>query len=640
MNIRSLAGSASARVVVALVFILTGSFAAFGQQITGSIVGTVKDQQGAVVNTATVKATNLDTGFSRSAPANGYGEYRIDYLPVGRYTVEAVAPSFEHFVQKNVALDVDQTLTVNVTLTVGAATQTVTVTEAPPLVNTSDAVLGRTIEPDEIVGLPLVNRNVYSELSLTPGVMANNNSPTSNPSGTPTMTVGLASEDVQVNGSLDSGNGTVAFYLDGGNNITGMRNYGNPAPNPDAIDEFRVETNAFSAQYGQFSGAVVTVITKSGTNQFHGALFEFNRNTDFNAFGWNPSNNPITGTLVKAPYHRNNFGGTFGGPIKHDKAFFFFSYAGLREVQGGTVSGGVTPTAPERSGDFTADTFKVYMPGTKTQVDGTNSSPNCVVATLNCIPSALLDPTAANFLNVKNTIGVSVPLPTGVPVPSSGGGKYLTVYVTPTTENEYLGKYDENIGNKDHVAVTYFFKSTASTPSGGGNINWTGNQSKSDQTNANIGDVHTFGPSTANQAWLTFTRAMGGRVLIPVTGPGNQTLTSFGSNFLIQGPAGLPYLNIGAGFNTGNPNAGPVTGSDNYELRDVFSMTKGKHNLSLGGEYALDKTMFEANLNNYGDVTFATSAPTSTGNAIADFITGQTSAFEQDTTYINQFISK
>jgi hypothetical protein len=644
-------------VVVAFVFILTGSFAALGQQSTGSIVGTVKDQQGAVVNTATVKATNLDTGFSRSAPANGYGEYRIDYLPVGRYTVEAQAPSFERFVQKSVALDVDQTLTVDVTLTVGAATQTVTVTEAPPLVNTSDAVLGRTIEPDEIVGLPLVNRNIYSELSLTPGVMANNNSPTSNPSGTPTMTVGLASEDVQVNGSLDSGNGTVAFYLDGGNNITGMRNYGNPAPNPDAIEEFRVETNAFSAQYGQFSGAVVTVITKSGTNRFHGGLFEFNRNTDFNAFGWNPSKNPITNTLVKAPYHRNNFGGAFGGPIKHDKAFFFFSYAGLREVQGGTVSGGVTPTAAERLGDFTADTFKVYNPKPAgvtaavwdvpaNQVMGTNSSPNCVVATLNCINTAAipnpanlgfnyayLDPTAANFLNVKNTIGVSVPLPTGATVPSSGGGKYLTVYVTPTNSDEYLGKYDENIGNQDHVAVTYFFINTASTPSGGGNINWTGNQSKSVQTNANISDVHTFSPNTANQAWLTFTRAMGGRVLIPVTGPGNQTLASFGSNFLIQGPAGLPYLNIGAGFNTGNPNAGPVTGSDNYELRDVFSMTKGKHNLSLGGEFALDKTMFEANLNNYGDVSFATSAPTSTGNAIADFITGQTSAFEQDTTY-------
>ena len=644
MNTRNLARysrlCASARILSALVFILTGSIIAFGQQITGTIVGTVKDQQGAVVSTATVKATNVDTGFSRSAPTNGYGQYRIDFLPVGRYTVAASAPSFERFVQENIALNVDQTLTVDIPLTVGAQSETITVTEAPPLINTSDAVLGRTIEPSEIIGLPLVNRNVYTELSLTPGVMANNQSSTSNPAGSPQMTVGIASTAVQINGGLDSGNGTVAFYLDGGNNITGMRNYGNPAPNPDAVEEFRVETSAFSAQYGEFSAAVVSVITKSGTNKFHGGLFEFNRNTDFNAWQWHPAVGAI-----KAPYHRNNFGGTFGGPIKHDKAFFFGSYAGLRQVQGGVVSGGVTPTAAERLGDFTADTTlpsasRVYMPGTHKTVlaNGVNAGPGCQPALIGpltagyCIPTGSLDLTAANFLNINNTIGVSVPLPNGPQVLKTGGGQYSTVYVTPTDEDEYLGKYDQNLGDKDHVGVTYFYTNTASTPSGGGNINWTGNQSRSVQTNANISDVHTFSPNTANQAWLTFTRAMGGRVLIPVTGPGNQTLGSFGSNFLIQGPAGLPYLN-GAGFSTGNPNAGPVTGSDNYELRDVVSMTKGKHNLSIGGEYALDKTMFEANLNNYGDVGFSTSAPTSTGVAIADFVTGQISSFEQDTTY-------
>jgi len=657
MNTRNLARyfrlSASARILAALVFIFTCSIIAIGQQTTGSMIGTVKDQQGALITTATVKAINVDTGFTRSASANAYGQYRIDYLPVGKYSIEVVAAGFERFVQQNLALNVDQTLTVDAALTVGTQSQTITVTEAPPEINTADAVLGKTIEPDEIIGLPLVNRNIYSELSLTPGVMANNMSPTSNPAGSPQMTVGIASADVQVNGSLDAGNGTVAFYLNGGNNITGMRNYGNPAPNPDAVEEFRVETNAFSAQYGQFSGAVVSVITKSGTNKFHGSLFEFNRTTDFNAFPWIPSKNPFspTGAFLKPPFHRNNFGGAVGGPIKHDKAFFFFSYAGLRQIQGAPVSGAVTPLAEERLGDFTnagtGDTFTVYFPkptGTSAaawdvpanQIHGTNSSTFCTTDTLNCIPSALLDPVAKNFLNVSNTIGVSIPLPnvTGGLQPGSGGGKYLTTYDTPTDEDEYLGKFDENVGSKDHVEVTYFYSNTASTPSGGGNINWTGNQSRSKQTNANISDVHTFSASTANQAWLTFTRAMGGRVLIPVTGPGNQTLTSFGSNFAIQGPAGLPYLNVGAGFSTGNPNAGPITGSNNYELRDVVSITKGKHNLSLGGEFALDQTMFAANLNNYGDVTFSTSGATSTSNAIADFITGQVNSFEQDTPYI------
>src|ERR1039458_4913576 len=185
-----------------LAVLMFASFASIqAQQTTGSIAGTVKDQTGAVVNTATAKATNLDTGYSRMAPTNGYGEYRIDYLPVGRYNLAVEAAGFKHFVQENITLDVDQVVTLEITLTVGAQTQTVTVTEAPPLINTSDAVLGRTIGREELIGLPLVNWNVYSEIGLTPGVMANSMSPTTNPSGTPNMTVGLPSAAVQVNGA-------------------------------------------------------------------------------------------------------------------------------------------------------------------------------------------------------------------------------------------------------------------------------------------------------------------------------------------------------------------------------------------------------------------------------------------------------
>ena len=632
-----------------LVLVLGMSTIAFGQQTTGSIVGTVKDSQGAVINTATVKASNVDTGFSRSAPANGYGEYRIDYLPVGKYTVEAKAPTFERFVQENLALDVDQTLTVEIKLTVGAQTQTVTVTEAPPLVNTSDAVLGRTIEPDEIEGLPLVNRNIYTQVSLTPGVMANNNSPSSNPSGTPTFATGLYVEDVQINGSIDGGSPEVAYYLDGGNNITGMRNYGNPSPNPDAVEEFRVETSAFGAQYGQFSAAVVSVITKSGTNQFHGGLFEFNRNTDFNANSWAPAHN-AAGQIIVSPYHRNQFGGNVGGPVKKDKSFFFFSYGGLRQVTDTVFTGGITPTAAERLGDFTGDTplgntapgvgcnpasggFCVYMPGTKTQVNGTNSSPGCAVATLNCIPSALLDTTIANFDNITNTIGSSIPLPNGALKPATGGGTYAGLFPVPTQENEYLAKYDQTLSDNDRVGVTYFFSRNVLSASPGGNVPWTINQSASNGSNANVSEFHTFSPTTTNQAWLTFTRAAGGRVNLPFTGPATQTLASYGSDFLIQGPPALPSFAPSGAFSATTTNAGPFTGSDNYELRDMVSMVKGKHSLFLGGEFALDKTMFFADLLNFASISFATSAPTSTGNVFSDWVTGQASSAEQDSPY-------
>jgi hypothetical protein len=638
MNIRSWAGSAGARVVVALVLIVAGSIAAFGQQITGTIVGTVKDPQGAVVNTATVKATNLDTGYSRSVPTNGYGEYRIDYLPVGKYTVDATAAGFERFVQKNVALDVDQEQTVDITLAVGAQSQTVTVTEAPPSVNTSDPVLGVTLEPNDIISLPMVNRNIYSEVSLTPGVMANNNSSTANPTGNPTFATGLYIEDVQINGSIDGGNASVGFYLDGGNNITGMRNYGNPSPNPDAVEEFRVETSAFGAQYGQFSAAVVSVITKSGTNQLHGGVFEFNRNTDFNANSWAPAHN-AAGKIIVTPYHRNQFGGDVGGPVKKDKSFFFFSYGGLRQITDSVFTGAITPTAAERLGDFTADTFTVYTPGAThvaaNQVDGTNSSANCLVAKLNCIPQALLDTTISNMDNTSNTIGSSIPLPNvpgSLTNPTKGGGAFAGLFPIPATENEYLGKYDQNLGEKDHVVATYFYSKNVLGNSPGGNVPWTVNNNVSAGTNVNLSDVHTFSPTTANQTWLTFTRAAGGRVNLPFTGPASQTLASYGSNFLIEGPVSLPTISE-TNFSATATNAGPFTGSDNYELRDMVSITKGKHSLFIGGEFALDKTMFDANLLNFGSISFATSAPTSTGNVTSDWVTGQASSAEQDSPY-------
>lgn len=580
------------------------------QQITGAIVGTVNDQQGAVISGASVKATNPETAFSRTVTANGYGQYRIDYLPIGTYTLEVNANGFKRYVQENIVLTVDQSQTVPVSLSVGTQMQTVTVTDAPPVVDTSSAELGRTIDPAEIIGLPLVNRNAYAQLSLTPGVQANSASPSSNPNGTPNFVIGLPSAAVQINGSIDGGNPEVSFYLDGGSNITGIRNYGNQLPNPDALEEFRVETSDFAAQYGHMSAAVITAVTKSGTNKFHGSLFEFNRNTDFNATPWN--------STTKAPYHRNNFGGVIGGPIKRDKAFFLFSYAGLRQVVGQLLTGGVVPTAAERLGDFTADKFKVNMPGTKTQVVGTNSGPNCQVPTKNCIPQNLLDATAANILNTAKLI----------PLPNSAGNTYVGFFTGPTEDNEYLGKFDGLIRDNDHLAVTYFFVKTTQNAFGGGPFRWSVNQSFTDQTNANISEIHTFGPTIANQAWVSFTRAAGGRVNLPTTNIGQ-----LGSDFTIQGPSALPQLNVSGYFNVGGALAGPVTTSDFYSLRDMITMSKGKHTLVYGGEFALDKGMFSANLYNFGIFTFQSSSPTSTGNALADFVTGQVNTMEQDTPY-------
>jgi Carboxypeptidase regulatory-like domain len=592
------------------ILVLICALNARAQQITGSIVGTVKDQQDAVVPRASVKATNVDTGFSRVATTADDGAYRIEYLPVGKYEVEVEMAGFQKFVQQNIVLAVDQTQALNVTLDVGASSQTVTVTTAPVLVDTTSAVLGRTVQPAEIIGLPLVNRNAYAELSLTPGVQSNSASGNSNPSGTPNYQIGVPSTQVVVNGGIDGGVPMVSFFLDGGSNMTGIRNYGNPLPNPDALEEFRVETSNFSAQYGRMSSAVVTAVTRSGSNQFHGSLFEFVRNTDLNATPWNAS--------LNAPYHRNQFGGTVGGPAKHDQAFFFFSYGGLRQTVGQFLSGGVVPTTLERQGDFTQSKVIPNLPGTKTKVDGINSSPNCQTPRVGCVPSSYLDPTAANILSKY------------IPLPNSANNSWTGFFTGPTNQDEYLGKYDQVLGDKDHLSATYFYLNSTQNANGSttANLLWDINQSFSKQQNLNLSDVHTFSPTTINQGWFNFTRVAGGRVNLP-----QISLGDLGSNFTIQGPKALPNINVSGYFNNGGALAGPVTTTDFYSLRDLVSMTKGKHSINFGAEVALDKNMIVGNLDNFGVFTFQTSAPTTTGNALGDFVTGQVNTMEQDTPY-------
>jgi hypothetical protein len=598
--------------LVAIALLLAGN-SAHGQQITGAIAGTVTDPAGAVVPSASIQATNTGTGFSRTATSDNGGAYLIQYLPVGSYTVEVTAPGFKKFVQQNLVIAVDVTQMLNIPLGVGLATETVTVTDAPPLINTTTETLGRTVTPEEINTLPLVNRNAYQEISLTPGVQTNSSSMQSNSSGSPNFVLGVPSTQVIVNGGVDGGVPMVSFYLDGGINMTGLRNYGNALPNPDALEEFRVETSNFGAQYGKMSGAVVTAVTKSGTNKFHGSAFEFVRNTAFNAYPW--------GSTSNAPYHRNQFGGVIGGPIKHDKAFFLFSYAGLRQTVGSFFSNILVPTALERAGDFTATSTNLVLPGTKTNMIGTNSSPNCQTPRQNCAPASLLDPTAANLLK------------TYIPLPISGQS-YSGFYTTPTNQDEYLGKYDQVIGEKDHIQASYFTLKSVSGAFGGASTTsnylpaYSVNQSNARQQDFNLSDVHTLDATKANQVWLTFTRVAGGRTNLPAV-----SLGDLGSSFTIQGPKALPQLVVSGYFGAGGALAGPVSTTNFYGLRDVFSMILGKHTLNFGGEVSLEKDAIVGNLYNFGVFNYNTTGPTTTKYAIADFVTGSVASMEQDTPY-------
>ena len=270
------------RHLVLLFTVLVGAGLAQAQLSTASMFGTVTDPTGASIPNAQVVITQTETGFSRTVATKDNGQYRADFLPVGPYRVSVSSPGFAKLDRAGITLTVTEEAKLDLSLKPGSTSTTVEVTAEVPLLNVENSTLGRTVSNTEIDNLPLVDRNVYTLLDLTPGVQNNNNAGTGGNGGV-INPLGYPEQHVKINGSSDSGVGQVSYYLDGGSNMTGVRNTGNPLPNPDAIREFAVQTNNFSAQYGRNSAGVVTVLTKSGTNDFHGSLFEFFRDKNFNA---------------------------------------------------------------------------------------------------------------------------------------------------------------------------------------------------------------------------------------------------------------------------------------------------------------------------------------------------------------------
>jgi len=580
-----------------IALLLAIPLAAVAQVTTATIVGTVTDPGGSIVPGAQVTARSLDTGLTRTVTSSDAGTYRIEFLPVGKYSVEVTYTGFKKALVSDIVLQVSDTARVDVALNVGQVSETVTISEmASPAVNTSTSEIARTIQSAEIASLPLVERNVYTLLDLTPGVQSNNNGIAAASTGTSTFILGYPEQRTLINGGTDGGTGSVNYFLDGGINMTNLRNTGNILPNPDAIQEFKVQTNSYNAEYGRYASGVINVLTKSGTNQFHGSAFEYLRNTVFNANDWGS-------TLARAPFHRNQFGGTLGGPIKHDKAFFFFSYSGLRQATSTFLSGAVVPTALERTGNFTAS-------GTK-PVDPANGLAFVCNGVTNVICPNRLDPVAMKIINNY------------IPLSNAAGNKWQGNIPTPYNFDEYLGKVDYQLTADHRLSVSYFNTGGTSTTKGGSpNVPWSLQNSTWRQHSVNASDVWIISAAKINQAWLTFSRNFGGRINVPAT-----SLTDLGSSFFIQGTPNLPQITVTGFFTLGQQIGGPIAGTNFYSARDVFSWIKGRHSLKLGGEISLNKDIQQALLNNYGVFTFNNGT---TKNALSDFLIGIPSAVSQD----------
>ena len=569
---------------------------ATAQITTATIVGTTTDSSGGALPGATVTARNVDTGFTRTVASNTDGAYRLDFLPIGNYVVQVTLNGFKTSSRSGIVLRVNDTVRVDASLSIGGVTETVTVEGAPSEVNTATSDISRTMEAKAIESLPLVNRNVYSLLDLMPGVQSNNNGVASASPTTSTLVLGFPEQRTLINGGADGGTGSVNYYLDGGINMTGLRNTGNILPNPDAIQEFKVQTNSYSVEYGRFASGVINVITKSGTNRNRGSAFEYTRNQRFDAKDW--------GSLLdKPPLKRNQFGGGLGGPLTRDKTFFFSSYSGLRQTTSTFLNTAIVPTALERVGDFSGSKTLPIDPATG------------LVFTCNGVSGVIcanrFDPVAMKIIN------------TYIPAANVSGNIWQGFVPSPFDSDEFLLKIDHQLNTAHRLTANYFVTSgTNRVAAGTGNLPWASQQFHWRQHNVNASDTWMISNSRVNQTWFSFNRNFGGRLNLPQT-----SLTDLGSSAVIQGAPSLPQITVSGFFTLTNAIGGPKAGGDFFSGRDVFSWVTGPHSIKLGGEISYNRTIQDTLLNNYGVFTFNNSV---TKNALADFLIGIPSAVTQD----------
>ena len=574
---------------------------------TGTILGVVKDTTGGVVAGAAVMVRNPDTGFSRTVSTETDGSYRLSALAVGRYDIEISHAGFNTETRKSLALAVAQEAVVNVTLQVGSASQTVTVTETAPLVDTTSASLGGVVTPEKIEDLPLNGRNYLDLMGFQPGVTN-----VTHVQGNLTDTGGA---EYVSNGATPRSN---SILLDGAVLVNGFglnsASVSGSSLGTDGIKEFKVITNLFSAEYGLTMGSQTVMVSKSGTNQFHGDAFYFARNSVFDA------KNPFD-VGSKPGFDRNQFGGAFGGPIKKDKTFFFAAYEGLIQNLGLTNTS--ETNIPEAGCRGPAGTV-VWNGNGLRPVGAAGPCPQ-----LGFDPQNTGLPIPPNFVTISPvTAGLLkiVPLPNfqvgqGID-PNTGqatGDIFTYPHAQPTNENYGQIRVDQIFSSKDSFFVRYTIDNTIQNTPGAFPGILTANSGRAQFLT--LSESHIFSPTVVNNARFSFTRATLQNIsTASVNTPGlpdysNAALGAFpmvstGQPFV--GGFGAPGWSDGPGF--------PFQSQDQniYTLSDDVFWTRGKHSFKFG-------TM----LNHYTqpmDLEIFKNGTFSSGS-VADFLQGNVNSF-------------
>ena len=581
-------------------------------QTTGVIRGTVTDPSGAVIGGAKVTAILQGTNTNRTTTSDPRGEYVLPTLAVGKYTIEMEAPGFKKYVNRDLDVTIGHVIVADASLELGEVSQVITAEAKAALIETSSTQLGAVVNETTVTNLPLNERDTYQLLQLQPGVQSQQ--------GYDLFAGSEKAGVVSVNGGRGRSNNFNVNGGDGNDQFIGV-----PAiqPSPDTIQEFRVLTNTFDAEFGRNSGAVVNVVTKGGTNNFHGNLFEFFRNRALNTRGFFDSEKP--------DFKQNQFGGTFGGPIKKDRTFFFGSYEERHVVQGISSDLVTVPTTAERTGDFSAGTPFAGTLSTDYMAGVLNARPGCAGAVAaaggapiaagiayssifpnNKIPTPCFDQTAFDLLNQF------------VPVANRGDSQYQSVPGQRDRDHQGTLRIDHAIN--DHQQLNFYYyadddslaKPFARFQAAGANIPGFGSNYDQRIQQWNIGHTWVLGASAVNEFRFAYFR----EGQLGFNHPQNTSLVqnsckTVPADQCFSDPAnpklgitpglgtaheGVPNIVVSGGFVIGNSYEGELPQIGNsFHWADNFSKVVGSHTVKVGADVRrqrFDQTLY-FNINGY-----------------------------------------
>ena len=555
-------------------------------QGVGVIDGTVLDASEAAVPGAPIVLANVATGATATASSSQEGYFTFTDLIPGQYSATVSAAGFKVWQQSNIILAVGQHVTLRPRLEIGASSEQIEVTGGAPLVTTADSTVSNVVDSKRIEDLPLNGRNALQLVSLVPGVVS-------------TGTAGQFGA-TQVTFSSSGGRDIDTNYtLDGGFNMNQFYGIANEYPNPDALQEFAVTTRDYSAQFGRGTSSV-SAVTRSGTNQFHGTAFWFLRNTDFDS-------RPLF-AAARPDFKRNQYGGTFGGPIIRNKLFFFVSYQGTKERGSPGDQTYTTLTAAQRTGDFSASTKPIIDPVTNLPFPG------------NVIPTGRIQPQAQAFLQQF------------LPAANSGSDLYRFTVGNQLDQNQVVAKVDYSLSSNDRISARYFYNDVPQVAFAGGSgsaiaSDWISNLPTRFQ-NSTVSYLHTFSPNVLNDAKVTYVRSSFGVIALKdfsLSQLGYPINTASAINSFGLTPDSELSLSGYFGAYLGAPTR-DITPT--WEVSDNLSWVAGIHTINLGMDLYHNRVNELQNYLAGGDFNFNGQA---TGDAAADFLLGNFNSYQQET---------